>query len=117
MTRRPLVGLMFLTLAGVLAFGVDVDPGKNIVRWIVVPAMVAWGIYSLVEKRDRIDRVYTQLLAMGLAIAAVGWLIPGRDSRGLIVVGGLLVLVSLGLLAWAWVQRRQEDPDDPHRPR
>lgn len=115
MTRRPLVGLMFLALAGVLTFGGNVDPGKSVVRWIVVAAMAAWGIYSLVEKRDRIYRVYSQILAMGLAIAAVGWLIPGGDSRGLLVVGGLLVLVSLGLLVWSLVQRRQED--DTNHPR
>jgi hypothetical protein len=56
--------------------------------------------------------VYTQILAMGLAISAVGWLIPTSQSRGLIVIGALLVLASGGLLLWSWTQRRPPPSDD-----
>jgi hypothetical protein len=117
MRRRGLSGVLFLALAGVLAWGGTVGPGKTVVRWIVVAAMTAWGIFSLFQERDRIEQVYTQILAMGLAITAVGWLIPGSDSRGLLVIGGLVVLISLGLLIWSWYQRRHAALDDTHRPR
>ena len=108
MTRRPLSGLLFLALAGVLAWGGTVAPGQTLLRWIAVAAMAGWGAFSLFRKREGIEHVYTQMLAMGLAIGAVGWLIPGRDSRGLLIVGGVLVVLSAGLLAWASYQRRPE---------
>jgi hypothetical protein len=107
MRSRRLSGVLFFALAGVLAWGGTVGPGKTTVRWIVVAAMVAWGIFTLFQERDRIEHVYAQILAMGLAITAVGWLIPASESRGLVVMGGLLVLISLGLLLWSWYQRRQ----------
>jgi hypothetical protein len=117
MARRRLSGLLFLALAGVLAWGGTVGPGKTVVRWFVVAAMTVWGILSLIQERDRIEQVYAQILAMGLAIAAVGWLIPASDSRGLLVVGGLVVLISLGLLLVSWNQPRQAERDDTARPR
>lgn len=117
MTPRPLVGLLFLALAAVLAFGASVPPRLNALRWTVALAMVAWGIFSLRQKRGRIEQVYVQVLAMGLAIGAVGVLIPASDSRGLIVLGGLLALLSSGLLIASWHQRRHPSPDDPNRPR
>jgi uncharacterized membrane protein len=115
MKRRPLSGILFLALAGLLAWGGTVDPGKSLVRWIVVPAMAAWGIFSLVQERSRIEQVYAQILAMGLAIAAVGWLTPGSDSRGLMVIGGLLAIVMAGVLIWSWSQgrARRDDTDQP----
>lgn len=115
--KRQLSGVLFLGLAAVLALGGNVNPSKSVVRWIVVPALAAWGIFSLFQARRRIEQVYAQILAMGIAIAAVGWLIPGGDSRGLLVIGGLLVLVAAGLLLWSWMQGRQGESDDPHPPR
>lgn len=117
MRHRRLSGVLFLALAGVLAWGGTVGPGRTVVRWIVVAAMAAWGFFSLFQERDRIEHVYAQILAMGLAIAAVGWLIPASESRGLLVVGGLVVLMALGLLLWSWYQRRQAGRDDTARPR
>jgi hypothetical protein len=115
--RRQLSGVLFVALAGVLAWGQTVDPDKAVLRWPIAVAMAAWGVYSLMLKRDRIDHVYAQILAMGVAVAAVGWLIPGSGSRGLLAVGGLLVLAALGLLLWSWYQRRRASDDDTNRPR
>lgn len=116
MRSRRLSGVLFLALAGVLAWGGTVGPDRAAVRWIVVAAMAAWGVFSLFQERGRIEQVYAQILAMGLAIAAVGWLIPASESRGLLIVGALMVLVSLGLLIWSWYQR-QAERDDTHHPR
>ena len=109
---RQLSGVLFLALAGVLAFGGTVDPSQSVVRWIVVAASVAWGLWTLSRERTRIDQVYAQILALGLAIAAVGWLIPASASRGLMLLGGLLVLIAAGLLLWSWIQRRYAPSDD-----
>jgi hypothetical protein len=124
MTRRPLSGVLFLALAGVLAWGGTVDPGKTAVRWIVAAALAGWGLVSLfservpwLRERDRIDQVYAQMIAMGLAIGAVGWLIPGSGSRGLIGIAGLMVFLPLGLWIWVWYQRRQGKRDDTDRSR
>jgi hypothetical protein len=114
-SSRQLSGLLFLALAAVLAWGGTVDPAKSTIRWIVVAALAGWGIWTLRQERTRIEQVYMQLVAMGLAISAVAWLIPGRDSRGLTVMGGLLVLASGGLLLWSWIQRRGASDDDADR--
>lgn len=112
---RQLSGVLFLALAGILGWGGTVDPGKTIVRWIAVALMAAWGIWTLRQERTRIEQVYTQILALGLAIGAVGWLIPSSNSRGLMIVGGIMVLVSAGLLLWSWIQRRNVSDDDADR--
>lgn len=104
--------MLFLALAGVLAFGGTVDPRQSVVRWIVVAASVAWGVWTLRQERTRIEQVYTQILALGLAIAAVGWLIPASASRGLLLMGGLLAILASGLLLWSWIQRRRYGADD-----
>ena len=113
---RQLSGVLFLALAGVLAFGGTVDPGQSVVRWIVVAASAAWGLWTLRQERTRIEQVYTQILALGVAIAAVGWLIPASASRGLMLLGGLLALLASGLLLWSWIQRRNRVGDDANRP-
>lgn len=107
---------MFLALAAVLAVGGNVDPSKSLVRWIVVAAMAGWGAWSLTHERTRIEHVYEQMLAMGLAIAAVGWLIPASGSRGLMLIGGSLALLSAALLGWTWLQRRTAPKDDTDHP-
>ena len=112
---RQLSGLLFLALAAVLAWGGTVDPGKSAIRWIAVATLAGWGIWTLRQERSRIEQVYQQILAMGVAISAVGWLIPTSESRGLIVIGGILVLASAGLLLWSWVQQRRAS-DDANRP-
>lgn len=109
---RQLSGLLFLALAAVLAWGANVDPHKSIVRWIAVTALAAWGVWTLRQERTRIEQVYQQILAMGLSISAVGWLIPATESRGLLAIGGILVLGSTGLLLWSWIQRRRPAPND-----
>lgn len=109
---------MFLALAAVLTVGGNVDPAKGLVRWVVVAAMGGWGVWSLTHERTRIEHVYAQLLAMGLAIAAVGWLIPASGSRGLMLIGGSLALLSAALLGWSWLQRRNAPPPtDENHPR
>ena len=107
---------MFLALAAVLAVGGNIDPSKGLVRWIVVAAMAGWGVWSLTHERTRMEHVYAQMLAMGLAIAAVGWLIPGTGSRGLMLIGGLLALLSAALLGWSWLLRRNAPTDDSNPP-
>jgi hypothetical protein len=109
---RQLSGLLFLALAAVLAWGGTVHPALSTIRWLVVAAAAGWGVWTLRQERTRIEQVYVQILAMGLAISAVGWLIPTSQSRGLIVIGGLLVLASGGLLLWSWIQRRTPPSDD-----
>lgn len=106
---------MFLALAAVLAWGGTVGPGKTTVRWFVALALAGWGIWTLRHERTRIEQVYTQILALGLACAAVGWLIPASGSRGLMMIGGIIVLVAAGLLLWSWIQRRNASNDDPDR--
>jgi len=112
---RQLSGVLFLALAGVLAFGGTVDPGQSVVRWIVVAASVGWGVWTLRQERTRIEQIYAQILALGIAIAAVGWLIPASASRGLILLGGLLAIIASGLLLWSWIQRRTRADDDANR--
>lgn len=109
---RQLSGVLFLALAGVLAFGGTVDPSQSVVRWIVVAASVAWGLWTLRRERTRIEQVYAQILALGLAIAAIGWLIPASASRGLMLMGGLLAIIASGALLWLWIQRRNSADDD-----
>ena len=105
-------------LAGLLAWGGTVHPDRAHLRWVAVAVLAAWGVFSLLQRRERsIEHVYAQVLAAGLASAAVGWLIPGSGSRGLVTIGGLVVLASLGLLIWSWFQRRHEQRDDTNRPR
>lgn len=103
MNRRRLSGVLFLALAGLLAWGGTVHPGKAQLRWIVALAMAAWGVFSLFHERNRsLAHVYAEILAAGLAGGAVGWLIPGRGSGGLVAIGGLAVLAALGLSVWSW---------------
>jgi len=113
--RRQLSGVLFLALAAVLAWGGTVGPGKTTVRWFVALALAGWGVWTLRQERTRIDQVYTQVLALGLAIGSVGWLIPASGSRGLMLIGGIMVLVSAGLLLWSWIQRRNASDDDADR--
>lgn len=115
MAPRRLSGLLYLALAAVLAWGGTVAPDTASLRWIVVAALAGWGLYALFQERSRIEHVYTHLGAMGVAITAVGWLTPGRDSRGLMVIGLLLVLIMGGLLMWSWSQRhaKRDDTDQP----
>jgi len=47
------------------------------------------------------------MIALGLAIGAVAWLIPARGSDALVAVGGLLILLPLGLWIRLWYVRRQ----------
>jgi hypothetical protein len=106
---------MFLALAGILAWGGTVDPRKSIARWIAVVALVAWAVWTLRHERTRIEQVYAQILAMGLSVAAVGWLIPASGSFGLMMIGGILALVAAGLLLWSWIRRRNAVDDEPNR--
>ena len=114
---RQLSGVLFLALAAILAWGGSVDPSKSLLRWIVVAALASWGIWTLRHERTRIEHVYQQIFAIGLSIAAVGWLIPASSSRGLMMIGGILVLVSVGLLSWSWIQRRNAAGDDANNAR
>jgi hypothetical protein len=115
MPRRRLSGLLYLALAGMFAWGGTVESDKASLRWIVVAAMAGWGLYSLLQERSRIEHVYTHIGALGVAIAAVGWLTPGSNSRGLMAFGMLLVLIMGGLLIWSWSQRdaKRDDTDQP----
>ena len=113
---RQLSGLLFLALAAALAWGGTVGPGKTTVRWFVAVALAGWGMWTLRQERTRIEQVYTQILALGLAIVSVGWLIPASSSRGLMLIGGIMVLVSAGLSLWSWMQRRNAADDDANRP-
>ena len=121
MRRRRLGGLLFLALAGILVWGGTIDPQKATARWIVVAALAIWGLLLLFDRmplraRDRIERVYAQIIGMGLAIAGVGWLVPDSGSNGLVGLGLVLIMLPLGLWLWNWRQRRTRD-DDPNRPR
>ena len=63
------------------------------------------------------ERVYLQLIALGIAIGSVAWLIPANGSNALLAVAGLLILFPLALWAWTWFQNRQAERDDADRPR
>ena len=116
--RRRLAGLGFLVLAGLLAWGGTVDPAKASARWIFVVALAGMGIVSFRLRRlDRIERVYLQMIALGIAIGSVAWLIPANGSDALLAVAGLLILLPLALWAWTWFQNRQAERDDADRPR
>lgn len=119
--RRRLGGLAFLALAAVLAWGGGVDPTKAWARWPAVGVLGCFGVVVLLSdrmrwlrERDRIEGAYFLMIMLGLAIAAVAWLVPSSGSRGLLAVGGLLVMIPLGL--WILARRRADD-DDPNRPR
>ncbi len=107
-------GLAFLALAVVLAWGGTVDPAKSSMRWIFVAVLGCFGVIFLLSDRirwlrelDRIEGVYLQMIALGLAIGAVAWLIPASGSDALLAVGGLLILLPLGLWIRLWCVRRQ----------
>ena len=119
--RRRLGGLAFLVLAGVLAWGGTVDAAKVWVRWPVVVLLGSFGVIVLfsdrvrwLRERDRIEGAYLLMIMLGLAIAAVAWLVPSSGSNGLLAVGGLLVMIPLGL--WILARLRVND-DDQNRPR
>ena len=114
-------GLAFLALAGVLAWGGTVDAAKAWVRWPVVVLLGCFGMIVLfsdrvrwLQERDRIEGAYLLMIMLGLAIAAVAWLVPSSGSKGLLAVGGLLVMIPLGL--WILARHRVDD-DDQNRPR
>ncbi len=122
--RRRLGGLAFLALAGVLAWGGTVDPAKASLRWIFVVMLGCFGVVVLLSDRmrwlrdrDRIEGGYLQLVMLGLTIGTVAWLIPSSQSRGLLVVAGLMVMIPLGLWIWAWLRSRARDGDETRRPR
>ena len=119
--RRRLGGLAFLVLAGVLAWGGTVDPTRAWARWPAVVVLGCFGVVVLLShrmrwlrERDRIEGAYLLMIMLGLAIAVVAWLVPSSGSKGLVAVGGLLVMIPLGL--WILARRRVDD-DDPNRPR
>ena len=116
--RRRLAGLGFFALAGLLAWGGTVDPAKASARWIFVAALAGVGIVALRLRRlGRMERLYLQLIALGIAIGSVAWLIPANGSDALLAVAGLLILFPLALWAWTWFQNRQAARDDADRPR
>ncbi len=119
--RRRLGGLAFLVLAGVLAWGGTVDAAQAWIRWPVVVLLGCFGVIVLfsdrvrwLRERDQIEGAYLLMIMLGLAIAAVAWLVPSSGSKGLLAVGGLLVIIPLGL--WILARLRMGD-DDPNRPR
>jgi len=119
--RRRLGGLAFLALAAVLAWGGGVDPTKAWARWPAVGVLGCFGVVVLLSdrmrwlrERDRIEGAYFLMIMLGLAIGAVAWLVPASGSKGLLAVGGLLVMIPLGL--WILARLRVDD-DDPNRPR
>ncbi len=119
--RRRLGGLAFLALAGVLAWGGSVDPARAWARWPAVGVLGCFGVVVLLSdrmrwlrERDRIEGAYLLMIMLGLAIAAVAWLVPSSGSKGLLAVGGLLVMIPLGL--WILARLRVDD-DDQNRPR
>ena len=119
--RRRLGGLAFLVLAGVLAWGGTIDPTRAWARWPAVVVLGCFGIVVLLSdrmgwlrERDRIEGAYFLMIMLGLAISAVAWLVPSSGSKGLLAVGGLLVMIPLGL--WILARLRVDD-DDPNRPR
>ena len=119
MIERPrLAGLGFLVLGGLLAWGGTVDPAKASIRWIFVVALASMGIVSLrLQRLGRIERVYLQMIMVGVAIGSVAWLIPANGSDALLAVAGLLVFLPLTLWGWSWLQGRRAQRDDPNRPR
>ncbi len=119
--RRRLGGLAFLALAGVLAWGGTVDPTRAWARWPAVVVLGCFGVVVLLSdrmrwlrERNRIEGAYLLMIMLGLAIAAVAWLVPSSGSNGLLAVGGLLVMIPLG--RWILARLRVDD-DDPNRPR
>jgi len=119
--RRRLGGLAFLALAGVLAWGGTVDPTRAWARWPAVVVLGCFGVVVLLSdrmrwlrERNRIKGAYLLMIMLGLAIAAVAWLVPSSGSNGLLAVGGLLVMIPLG--RWILARLRVDD-DDPNRPR
>ena len=119
--RRRLGGLAFLALAGVLAWGGTVDPTRAWARWPAVVVLGCFGVVVLLSdrmrwlrERNRIKGAYLLMIMLGLAIAAVAWLVSSSGSKGLLAVGGLLVMIPLGL--WILARLRVDD-DDPNRPR
>ena len=119
--RRRLGGLAFLVLAGVLVWGGTVDAAKAWIRWPVVVLLGCFGVIVLfsdrvrwLQERDQIEGAYLLMIMLGVAIAAVAWLVPSSGSKGLLAVGGLLVIIPLGL--WILARLRMGD-DDPNRPR
>jgi multisubunit Na+/H+ antiporter MnhG subunit len=119
--RRRLGGLAFLALAGVLAWGGTVDTAQAWIRWPVVVLLGCFGVIVLfsdrvrwLRERDQIEGAYLLMIMLGLAIAAVAWLVPSSGSKGLLAVGGLLVIIPLSL--WILARLRMGD-DDPNRPR
>jgi hypothetical protein len=122
--RRRFNGLLFIALAGVLAWGGTVPAHKSAIRWLFVVLLGAWGIMSLLgdripwlRERERSEPVYIQMAALGIAVAAVGWFIPGAGSQALFWTGGLLALVSIALLLRFRLVRKPDHDDDPNRPR
>ncbi len=101
--RRRLGGLAFLALAGVLAWGGSVDPTRAWARWPAVAVLGCFGVVVLLSDRIRWLRERDR-----------AWLVPSSGSKGLVAVGGLLVMIPLGL--WILARRRVDD-DDPNRPR
>jgi hypothetical protein len=115
--RRRLGWLGFLLLAGLLAWGGTVDPAKATVRWIFVVTLVAMAIVDLtVRALGQIERLYLQMIMLGIAIASVAWLIPSNGSQALLAVGALLVVLPLGLWARLWLQHRHDKRNDADRP-
>ncbi len=119
--RRRLGGLAFLALAGVLAWGGTVDSSRSWARWPAVVVLGCFGVVVLLSdrmrwlrERNRIRGAYLLMIMLGLAIAAVAWLVPSSGSNGLLAVGGLLVMIPLG--RWILARLRVDD-DDPNRPR
>lgn len=117
--RRRLGGLAFLVLAGVLAWGGTVASTRAWARWPAVVVLGAFGIVVLLsdrmrwfQERDRSEGAYLLMMMLGLAIAAVAWLVPSSGSNGLLAVGGLLVAIPLGL--WMLARRRARDDDPNH---
>jgi hypothetical protein len=106
-------------LAGLIAWGGTVDPGKASLRWIFVAVLGCFGILSLFWKRatSQIERVYVKMTMLGIAIGSVAWLIPSSGSRALLAVAGVLIVLPLGLWIRAWLHNRQTHGDDTHRPR
>ena len=110
---RQLAGLGLLVLAGLIAWGGTVDPAKASSRWIFVAVLGCCGILSLFWKRDsdQIDRVYSKMIMLGVAIGSVAWLVPANGSKALIVVGAVLIVLPLGFWIRAMMTGKDDDAD------